>query len=33
MANLDGKQVVIIVGQKNYNDEEFKYLFETLEHQ
>jgi len=31
MANLDGKQVVIIVGQKNYNDEEFKYLFETLE--
>lgn len=31
MANLNGKQVIIIVGQKNYNDEEFKYLFETLE--
>ena len=31
MATLDGKQIVIIVGQKNYNDEEFNYLYETLE--
>ena len=33
MANLDGKQVVIIVGQKNYNDEEFTHLFEALENE
>lgn len=31
MASLDGKQVVIILGQKNYNDQEFDYLFERLE--
>lgn len=29
--NLNGKQIVIIVGQKNYNDEEFNYLYERLE--
>lgn len=31
MASLNGKQIVIIVGQKNYNDQEFNYLFERLE--
>lgn len=31
MARLDGKQIVIILGQKNYNDNEFNYLFEKLE--
>ncbi|MCK6623000.1 MAG: DJ-1/PfpI family protein [Calditrichaceae bacterium] len=31
MASLDGKQVVIILGQKNYNDQEFDYLFERLQ--
>ena len=31
MARLDGKQIVIILGQKNYNDNEFNYLCEKLD--
>ncbi len=33
MAALEGKQIVIVVGQKNYNEKEFQYLFETLENE
>ncbi len=31
MGQLDNKQIAIIVGQKNFNMEEFQYLYETLE--
>lgn len=31
MDRLDGKQILMIVGQKNYNEEEFDYLFQRLE--
>lgn len=31
MASLNGKQIVLVVGQKNYNEKEFDYLFEALE--
>ena len=31
MASLDGKQIVLVVGQKNYNEKEFVYLREALE--
>lgn len=33
MARLKGKQILLIVGQKNYNEEEFQYLRETFERQ
>ena len=33
MGQLENKQVAIVVGQKNYNTEEFEYLFETLENE
>lgn len=31
MARLDGKQIVVIVGQKNYNEEEFNFLVSKFE--
>ena len=31
MKTLEGKQILIVVGQKNYNTEEFNQLLETLE--
>ncbi len=31
MNRLEGKQILLIVGQKNYNEEEFDYLFNRLE--
>ncbi|RMF58158.1 MAG: hypothetical protein D6748_09545 [Calditrichaeota bacterium] len=31
MGQLDDRQIVLVVGQKNYNAEEFDYLFEALE--
>jgi len=31
MNALEDKQILIVVGQKNYNTEEFNQLFETLE--
>ncbi len=33
MGNLNGKQIAIIVGQKNYNAEEYDYLIETFENE
>ncbi len=30
MARLSGKQILIVVGQKNYNEEEFAYLSEQF---
>ena len=31
MARLDGKQIAIVVGQKNYNDEEYTTISQRLE--
>ncbi len=30
MGRLSGKQILVVVGQKNYNDEEFNYLNELF---
>lgn len=33
MSVLDGKQIALVVGQKNYDEKEFRFLFEALEEQ
>ena len=31
MGRLKGKEILLVVGQRNYNEEEFQTLFETFE--
>ncbi len=31
MARIEGKQILLVVGQKNYDDEEFNHLYPRLE--